>query len=240
MTTAEGANNGAAVLLIAFGGPETPEDILPFLRRATQGHPVPEERLQEVAGHYRKIGGKSPLNELTFRQAAALRAELADLGRPLPVYVGMRNWHPLLAETLKKMHSEGVRRAAGLILAPHQSDSSWEKYRRSVTEALAEGALSLEVVFGDPLFDHPGFLEAVAGAVSDCLRRLPPGERADAVLLFTAHSIPARDPLQSLYVQQLNQSCRGVAAAVQHNRWQLSYQSRSGRPRDPGLEPDVT
>lgn len=227
------------VLLIAFGGPEKQEDVMPFLRHVTRGRRIPDERLEEVAHHYELFGGKSPLNELTFHQARALEEKLAELGHPLPVYVGMRNWHPFIAETLGKMGEARIRVALGLILAAHQSDSSWEQYQRDVTRGLEEARVSMRIDFPGPTFDHPGFIEAMADSVGACFRKLRPDQHNETSLLFTAHSIPIQDPHQSRYVKQLNTSCRKVAAAIQHPRWMLCYQSRSGRPRDPWLEPDV-
>src|SRR5574341_1204645 len=121
-----------AILLIAFGGPEKPEDIRPFLANVTGGRPIPPARLEEVAHHYEVMGGRSPLNELTFRQADALRARLRAGGPRLPVYVGMRNWTPYLHETLAAMAADGIRRALGLILSPHQTETSWERYQANV------------------------------------------------------------------------------------------------------------
>src|SRR5262245_55748359 len=155
-----------AVLLIAFGGPEKPEDIRPFLATVTRGRPIPPARLEEVAHHYERIGGRSPLNELTFRQADALRARLRADGLPLPVYVGMRNWTPYLHETLAAMAGDGVRRALGLILSAHQTEASWDRYQANVAEARARvGPGAPAVDWGPPWSDRPGFLAAMAERV---------------------------------------------------------------------------
>lgn len=228
-----------AILLIAFGGPEKSGDIRPFLENVTRGRRIPPARLEAVAHHYDLIGGKSPLNDFTFRQARALQAGLHAQGRPLPVYVGMRNWHPFLSDTVRRMAGEGVRRAVGLILAAQQSDSGWEQYQRNVAEAISQTGVALTVEYAPPVFDHPGFIEAAARRVSECLDRVPEALRQRAPILFTAHSIPLSDPFASRYVEQLNASARLVAGRLNHPAWQLVYQSRSGRPQDPWLEPDV-
>src|SRR5687768_18502503 len=124
------SRNYQAILLIAFGGPTSPEEIRPFLARVTKGIPIPPERLEEVAHHYEAVGGKSPLNEITFRQAGALKTALARRGVTRPVYVGMRNSRPFFADTLKRMHEDGVRRACGVILSSHRTEPSWERYQK--------------------------------------------------------------------------------------------------------------
>ncbi len=228
-----------AVLTIGFGGPERPEDIRPFLENVTRGRRIPPARIEEVAHHYERIGGKSPLNELTFRQAEALRARLKAQGCPLPVHVGMRNWRPFLADTVRRMSEDGVARAIGLILAAQQSESSWEQYQRNVADAVARAGVMLTVEYAPPVFDHPGFIEAAARRVQECLARVPESQLQRTIILFTAHSIPASDPFTARYVEQLNASARLVAERLNHPAWRLVYQSRSGRPQDPWLEPDV-
>lgn len=228
-----------AVLMIGFGGPERPEDIRPFLENVTRGRRIPPARIEEVAHHYEHIGGKSPLNELTFRQAEALRAKLEAQGCPLPVYVGMRNWHPFLVEAVRRMSEEGVEQAIGLIMAAQQSESSWEQYQRNVADAVAQAGVTLTVEYAPPVFDHPGFIEAAARRVQECLAQVPEAQLRRTVILFTAHSIPMSDPFTARYVEQLNASARIVAERLNHPTWRLVYQSRSGRPQDPWLEPDV-
>lgn len=228
-----------AILIIAFGGPEKPEDIRPFLANVTRGRQIPQERIDEVAHHYELIGGRSPLNELTFRQAHGLEAALKKRGCALPVYVGMRNWHPLLAETIIEMAKAGVIRALGVIMAAHQSDASWQRYQRDVSEAIAKTGVHLSVDYVPPLFDHPLFIEAVANRVEECLAQIPPADRKGTMLIFTAHSIPTPMADESPYVEQLNTSSRLVAERLGHERWMVAFQSRSGRPTDPWLEPDI-
>lgn len=228
-----------AVLMIGFGGPERPEDIRPFLENVTRGRRIPPARLEEVAHHYERIGGKSPLNELTFRQAEALRARLEAQGCPLPVHVGMRNWRPFLTETVRRMSEAGVARAIGLITAAQQSESSWEQYQRNVADAVAQTGVTLTVEYAPPVFDHSGFIEAAARRVQECLDQIPEVHRPKSPLVFTAHSIPASDPFTERYVGQFNTSARLVAERLNHSTWRLVYQSRSGRPQDPWLGPDV-
>jgi ferrochelatase len=229
-----------AVLLIAFGGPEKPEDIRPFLAAVTRGRPIPPGRLEEVAHHYERIGGRSPLNELTFRQADALRARLVADGLPLPVYVGMRNWRPYLHETLAAMASDGVRRALGLILSALQSEASWDRYQGDVAEARARVGPGAPVVdWAPPWSDRAGFLAAVADRVGAALGEVPAAERPATPIVFTAHSVPVPMADGSPYVARLTESSRAVAARLGHARWSIAYQSRSGRPEDPWLEPDV-
>lgn len=228
-----------SVLMIAFGGPEKSEDIVPYLRRVTKGRRISEERLQGVAEHYERLGGKSPLNDLTFCQAKALEERLEAEGKPVPVFVGMRNWHPFLTETLRKMNDQGHKTTVGLIMAAQQCDASWEQYQRDVEEAVKKEQITIKIEYPEPVFDHPGVVEATVDQVRLCFKKIPSDLRNGTMILFTAHSIPIRDPHQARYVNQLQQSCRRVAAALQHPRWNLCYQSRSGKPQDPWLEPDV-
>ncbi len=228
-----------AILMIAFGGPEKPEDIRPFLANVTSGRPIPQERIEEVAHHYELIGGRSPLNELTFRQADRLEKNLKNRGCGLPIYVGMRNWHPLLTETVRNMAEKGVKRALGLIMAAHQCDASWQRYQRDVEEAIVKTGVQLSLDYTPPLFNHPLFIEASSARVAECFSQMPPAERGEAVLVFTAHSIPTLMADESPYVEQLITSSRLIAKRLNHERWLLAFQSRSGRPTDSWLEPDI-
>jgi len=221
-----------AVLLIAFGGPTRPEEIRPFLENVTRGRRIPAERLDEVVHHYERIGGRSPLNELTFRQAEALRREL---GRT-PVYVGMRNWEPYIASTLSRMALDGVRRAVAIILAPHATESSRERYMEAVDEGRAKlGPRAPVLDYVGSWHVHPLFVEAVAEQVRAAQHSLPAGAR----VVFTAHSIPVAAAEHSPYTAELAATARAVAERLDHASWELAYQSRSGSPREPWLEPDV-
>ncbi|HJO37227.1 MAG TPA: ferrochelatase [Vicinamibacterales bacterium] len=232
-----------AVLVIAFGGPNGPDDVRPFLANVLRGRRVPPSRLEEVAGHYDLFDGVSPITELTRRQAGGLAERLAKAGERLPVYVGMRNWHPFLHETLLDMSQAGVRHAIGFIMAPHASYSSCEQYRRNVDEArqrLADrGAADVRVTYVGPWHAHPGFVETVADHIRAAAGGLPDELRSRARVVFTAHSIPQEMARRSRYEAELGESCAAVAHVLERSDWALVYQSRSGRPGDPWLEPDV-
>jgi ferrochelatase len=230
-----------AVLLIGFGGPTRPRDVRPFLERVVRGRNVSRERLEEVAHHYERIGGRSPYNELAFRQAVALKKCLHQQhGLRLPVYGGMRNWHPLLSRVLGCMEYAGRRRAAGVILAAHRSGASHARYRLDVARARESlGGGGPEVIYLAPWYAEPGFLEANAARIEEATGfrrgRWPTG----VPLLFTAHSIPVSMAAASPYVEDLLTSCRGVAALLGVEQWRLTWQSASGDGRTPWLEPDV-
>jgi len=230
-----------AVLIVSFGGPQGRDDIRPFLANVLRGRRVTPERVEEVAHHYELFDGVSPLTELTERQAHGLRERLAAGGHPLPVYIGMRNWHPFLADTLKRMHADGVRHAIGVIAAAHHCYSSCQQYRENVAsaqQALRNDGGHVDITFVDSWFDHPRFIAANAAHIREGLKRLPGNVREDARLVFTAHSIPKAMADASQYEHQLSASCAAIAEQV-GLPWALVYQSRSGRPQDPWLEPDV-
>ncbi len=231
-----------AVLMVAFGGPARPEEIRPFLANVLRGVRVPPHRLEEVAHHYEQVGGRSPLNELTFRQAKRLAEVLDQEGPRLPIYVGMRYWHPLASETVEQMMRDGVRRAVGIVMAAHDSRAaSWGKYVKAVSDALeAAGPSAPQVDYAPACYNHPDFIAAMTELIRSPLQEIPPERRGTTTLVFTAHSIPAAMAEASPYVQQLEESCRLVAKALGHARWLLAYQSRSGDPREPWLEPDVS
>jgi ferrochelatase len=233
-----------AVLLISFGGPQGLADIRPFLQNVLRGRRVPPERIEEVAHHYELFGGVSPLTMFTERQADGLAARLRACGYPLPVHIGMRNWHPLLADTMRTMMAEGVERAVGFIAAAHRSYSSCTQYRHNVLQARAElresdQRGSPDIVYTGEWHTHDGFVEAVADHVEQARARLPEAMRDRARLVFTAHSIPTRMAHADTYQRQLDESARAVAQRLGVTGWALVYQSRSGRPQDPWLEPDV-
>jgi ferrochelatase len=229
-----------AVLLIAFGGPERPEDIRPFLQVVTAGRGIPPDRLEEVARHYEAIGGRSPLNALTRRQAEALRGALATEGAALPVSVGMRNWHPFLHETLAEMKDRGIRRALGIILSPLQTEASWDRYVEDVTAAREKvGPDAPEVVYAPAWGRHPLFIETMAARAREALATVEPARRARARIVFTAHSVPLAMAAGSPYTEHLAFAASRVAERLGASGWSLAYQSRSGSPRDPWLEPDV-
>ena len=229
-----------AVLLIAFGGPTGPEEIRPFLARVTKGIPIPPERLEEVVHHYEAVGGKSPLNEITFRQAEALKNVLKEKRLPLPVYVGMRNASPFFVETLRRMANDGIRRALGFILSSHRTEASWDRYQKNVADARVElGAEAPEVAYCAGWHDHPLFIQTWAELIQASFADIPVHQRLSTDLVFTAHSLPTAMASRSPYVEQLEVMARLVAAKLGHERWSIAYQSRSGQPTDPWLEPDI-
>jgi ferrochelatase len=229
-----------SVLLVAFGGPERPDDVRPFLEIVTAGRRVPPERLDEVARHYERIGGRSPLPELTREQARALARALRDQDIALPVHVGMRNWHPFLHETLAAMQGAGHRRALAIIMSPFQTEASWDRYVADVDAAREKvGGEAPEVVFARPWADHPLFLKAMAARVDEALGALADRARSRAHVIFTAHSVPVAMAEGSPYAAQFEGAARVVAGRVGHAHWSVAYQSRSGSPRDPWLGPDV-
>jgi ferrochelatase len=239
-----------AVLVIAFGGPQGRGDVRPFLENVLRGRRVAPERIDEVAHHYDLFDGISPITGLTARQAGLLVDRLRERGNPLPVYVGMRNWHPFLEDTLAAMSRAGVRRAIGFIAAPHRSYSSCTQYRENVEAAREKlrnaGLDDVEIVFVGDWHTHPGFVDANAEHVREALMRLPEAVRDQARLVFTAHSIPVAVAERFPYQRQLEETAQAVADRVAElggqpldAAWVLVYQSRSGRPEDPWLEPDV-
>lgn len=230
-----------SVLLLAYGAPERMEDVRPFLDNVLRGLPVPRERYEAVVHHYELIGGKSPLNELTARQARGLRSALADSGLDLGVYVGMRFAKPYIFTAIRDMVRDGRRRAAAIVLSPYRSEPSWEKYHEAVAEVLdaADPGTAPRIEWIEPWFDHPLFAEAQANRVRTALEALPADRRDAAKLVFTAHSIPTAVAAKCPYVGQIETACCNVAAALGGHPWELDWQSRSGNPRTPWLEPDV-
>lgn len=229
-----------AVLLIAFGGPEKMADVRPFLANVLTGRPVPPQRLEAVVQHYALFNGRSPLNEITFRQAQALQALLEREGPRLPVYVGMRNWHPYFHETLTQMAEDGVQHALGFILSAQHSEAGWGRYQENVAAAREQvGAHAPTVAYIPGWHNHPLFIEAVADLTQQALALVPEASRAETPLVFTAHSVPLATPGTPQYVQQIEEGARLVAQKVGHARWSVAYQSRSGDPRTPWLEPDI-
>lgn len=237
-----------AVLIVAFGGPQGRDDVRPFLANVLRGRRVSPGRVEEVAHHYELFDGVSPLTALTMKQAAMLESRLKDRGMPLPVHVGMRNWHPFLADALADMSRAGVRRAVGFLAAAQRSYSSCTQYRENVDAARAAlrpaGLADVEIVYVGDWHTHPGFVEANADHICHAFNELPAALRDRARLVFTAHSIPASMAAQYPYQKQLQESAAAVATSVAGRRgsapdWALVFQSRSGRPEDPWLGPDV-
>jgi len=229
-----------ALLVLSFGGPDRPEDVMPFLENVTRGRGVTRERLLEVAENYARLGGVSPINEQTRALIAALRAELDEHGVKLPIYWGNRNWHPFLEETIRRMSADGVRRALVFVTSAYGSYSACRQYLEDLDKAKA-------TVGGEtPGFERlphycllPGFIEPLIERVSDAFAQIPEERRATMRLLFTAHSIPIAMSETSNYLGQLTDVARLVARGVRHPEYRLVFQSRSGPPHQPWLEPDV-
>jgi protoporphyrin/coproporphyrin ferrochelatase len=229
-----------ALLLVSFGGPEGMGDVRPFLANVLRGRPVPPERIEEVVHHYERFGGVSPINAQNRALLAALRARLDESGpRDLLLYWGNRNWRPYLADALREMSRDGVRRALAFVTSAFSSYSGCRQYLDDIERARAEVGPDAPAV--DKLrafFNHPRFIEANAGHVRAGLDQVGAG-RADTRLVFTAHSIPMAMASECAYEAQLREACGLVAAAAGDPRWDLVYQSRSGPPSQPWLEPDV-
>jgi ferrochelatase len=229
-----------AVLVVSFGGPNAPEDVIPFLENVLRGRPVPRERMLEVAEHYYHFGGKSPINEQNRALIEALREELDRRGPKLPVYWGNRNWHPLLTDTIREMAEHGVRRAIAFVTSAYSSYSGCRQYRENIAAACAAvGPRAPQIDKLRVFFNHPGFIGPFAENVRQALRQFPDGARARVPVLFTAHSIPTSMSDGCKYVAQLEEAARLTAEAAGVNDWKLVYQSRSGPPSQPWLAPDI-
>ncbi|HEY1066625.1 MAG TPA: ferrochelatase [Pirellulales bacterium] len=229
-----------AILVLSFGGPEGPDDVIPFLENVLRGRRVPRERMLEVAEHYQHFGGVSPINAQCRALIAALKEELAQHGPNLPIYWGNRNWHPMLADTLRTMVADGVKRAVVFVTSAFSSYSGCRQYREDLFAA------SEQVGPGCPEFaklrvfwNHPGFIGPMIERVREALEKIPAERRANARVAFTAHSIPQAMADGCRYVAQLTEATRLVAEGAGAGQYALVYQSRSGRPGDPWLEPDV-
>jgi len=277
-----------ALLIVSFGGPEGMDDVMPFLDNVLRGKNVPRERLLEVADHYRRFGGVSPLNAQNRALIAALEKELAANGPRLPIYWGNRNWHPLLPDTLRRVAADGVRRALGFFTSAYSSYSSCRQYLENIESARAEvGPAAPQIDKLRAFFNHPGFIEAMIDRTREAIEQIPNERRSELRLVFSAHSIPRAMAQGCCYELQLREASRLVAAAVgfqnlSQNRlgegdsphfcsatvgaigpaakmgpvpatadvpprdlaggsgaWQFAFQSRSGPPNQPWLEPDI-
>ncbi len=229
-----------ALVLVSFGGPERPGDVIPFLENVLRGKHVPPERVAEVARHYELFGGQSPLNAQNRALLAAVIADLNRHGPRLPVYWGNRNWHPLLGDTVRQMADEGVRHALALVTSAFASYSGCRQYLEDIEQARQEVGPDAPKIDKLRLFyNHPGFIEPMADRVAGALEQLSPEHRAAARLVFTAHSLPVAMAARCAYEHQLRQACHLVAARLGRDSWQLVYQSRTGSPQTPWLGPDV-
>jgi ferrochelatase len=232
--------NYDALLFVSFGGPEGTEDVMPFLSNVLRGRNVPESRMREVAHHYELFGGVSPINGQNRRLIAALERELEANGPRLPVYWGNRNWHPLLADTLRQMRDDGIKNALAFVTSAYSSYSGCRQYREDVErarEAVGPDAPRVEKLRA--FYNHPGFVGPNVENLRAALGQIPEGERADARVAFTAHSIPSAMAAGCDYERQLLETCRLVAEGAGAADWRLVFQSRSGSPTQPWLAPDI-
>ncbi|MCP2163784.1 ferrochelatase [Goodfellowiella coeruleoviolacea] len=237
-----------ALLWLSFGGPEGPEDVRPFLENVTRGRGVPPERLDEVEQHYQHFGGVSPINQLNRDAIKAVTAELDRQGVRLPVYFGNRNWHPMVEDTVARMAADGVRRALVFPTSAYGGYSACRQYDEDIARARASvGPDAPDLVKLRHFFDHPLFVAAFADGVRAAVATLPEQARQDWRLVFTAHSIPlaadaaAGPPEQggNLYSRQVTEAARLVAAELGVDAYDVVWQSRSGPPQVPWLEPDI-
>ncbi|MGA2417062.1 MAG: ferrochelatase [Candidatus Sulfotelmatobacter sp.] len=234
------ATNFDALLVVSFGGPESKEEVIPFLETVLRGRNIPRERLLTVAEHYYHFEGRSPINRQTRDLIAMLGAELQQRGPQLPIYWGNRNWHPFLAATLHTMKRDRVRRALAFVTSAYSSYSGCRQYRDDIARAqseVGEGAPEVEKL--RPFFNYPGFIEATAERVRDALDSVPLNARENVQIIYTAHSIPLSMADTSDYVKQLEEVRRLVSASLGQSNDVLVYQSRSGTPGQPWLEPDI-
>jgi ferrochelatase len=229
-----------AVLVVSFGGPEGPDDVLPFLENVLAGRNVPRQRMLEVADHYRHFGGVSPLNAQNRALVEALEAELAERGLRLPVYWGNRNWHPLLSDTVRRMAEDGVRRSLAFVTSAYSSYSSCRQYLENIEQARRSvGPAAPRIEKLRAFYNHPGFIRPMSERLLDALTRVPADRRAAARVVFTAHSIPQAMADACDYVAQLEEASRLVCEPLGVKDYRLAYQSRSGPPEQPWLEPDI-
>ena len=238
MSSGQSNNKYDALLLVSFGGPEGPEEVIPFLENVLRGKNVPRERLLQVAEHYKLFGGVSPINQQNRNLIQALQKELDTHGPRLPIYWGNRNWHPLLPDTLSEMARDGVRKALAFATSAYSSYSSCRQYLENIADArnvVGPGAPQIDKVRA--FYNHPLFIEANVEQSRAALSTLPQGE---VTIVFTAHSIPSAMATNCDYEKQLRETGRLVADALNISNWDLAFQSRSGPPTQPWLEPDIS
>ncbi len=234
------SQNYDALFIVSFGGPEGPDDVMPFLENVLAGKNVPRDRMLEVVEHYNHFGGISPINGQNRALIAAVKKDLADNGVDLPVYWGNRNWHPMIPDTLRQMKDDGIKNALAFFTSIYSSYSGCRQYRENISEAQASlGADAPEVNKLRMAFNHPLYIEASADRVQTALDQIPEERRSQTRFVFTAHSIPISMAEGCKYSTQLTEACRLIMESVGVYDWDLVYQSRSGPPTQPWLEPDV-
>ncbi|MGF1505738.1 MAG: ferrochelatase [Chloroflexi bacterium] len=227
-----------AIIVVSFGGPEGVDEVVPFLRNVTEGRNIPEERLKEVGEHYYMLEGVSPINNQNRALIDALQADMAEHGIELPVYFGNRNWHPMLPDTLQQMADDGVKKALAFFTSAYSSYSGCRQYREDIYRAQqqVEGSAP-EVLLTRKFYNHPKWIEVNVERIRDALAEL--GDQEGVHVAFTVHSIPLKMAQGCMYVQQITETMRLIAEELGLNDYDLVYQSRSGPPRVPWLEPDI-
>ena len=229
-----------ALLVVSFGGPNGPDDVMPFLENVLRGKNVPRERMLEVSEHYQHFGGKSPINDQNLALIEAIKADLAANGIDLPVYWGNRNWHPMFADTLEQMKKDGIKKSLAFFTSIFSCYSGCRQYRENIIEAQEQvGPDAPEVHKLRMAFNHPLYIGASADRVQKALDQIPESRRPAARVVFTAHSIPLSMAENCKYETQLNEASRLIMEAIGENPWDLVYQSRSGPPQQPWLDPDI-
>jgi protoporphyrin/coproporphyrin ferrochelatase len=232
--------NYDALLVVSFGGPESRDDVIPFLENVLRGRNVPRERMLAVAEHYYHFDGKSPINQQTRDLIDAIKTEFAQHGPSVPIYWGNRNWHPMLADTIRKMRDDGVRHALAFVTSAYSSYSGCRQYREDIARAQAEvGSGGPEIHKVRAFFNHPGFIEATEIRLREVLPSIPSSARKNIQIVYTAHSIPISMANTCDYVRQLEEVRTLVSERLGLENHVLVYQSRSGAPGQPWLEPDI-
>lgn len=227
-----------SILFLSFGGPEGMDEVMPFLQNVLRGKNVPEARMKEVAHHYELFGGVSPLNAQNRRLIEELKIELKERGIDLPVYFGNRNWHPLLADTLRQMHEDGKEHVLTFVTSAYSSYSGCRQYLEDIERASAEAGVTIQTEKIRAFYNHPLFIEANRENVEEGLKAFG-SDREKVHIAFTAHSIPLSMAATCKYEAQLNEASSLVAQSLKHKNFKLVYQSRSGPPTQPWLEPDI-
>lgn len=229
-----------AILVMSFGGPEGMDDVMPFMENVTRGRGIPRERLLEVSEHYRMFGGVSPINEQNRALIDALEEELKENGPDLPIYFGNRNWHPLITDTIQQMKDDGIKRVLAFFTSAFSSYSGCRQYREDIQRAIeevGEGAPEFDKI--RVFYNHPGFINPMVDNIKTALDEFPEDERDSVHLIFTAHSVPMGMARNSAYEQQLKEACKIAGGILGTDDYVLVYQSRSGPPQMPWLEPDI-
>lgn len=229
-----------AVVLLGFGGPESIEAVRPFVEHVAQGRSISPERINQVIDQYKLIGGKSPFNQLTARQAKALEESLKTNGLDLPVHMGFLHTRPFIKETIGKLVADGYEKLIACIMAPQRTEASFDRYVRAANEALSEsGKQDISITFLPDWHTEPLFIEAAQARIRIEFNKLPPCQQSETLLVFTAHSVPQTMSDQSGYARQIEESAKLVSDGLGHKRFLVAYQSRSGNPKEPWLGPDI-